>query len=215
MKTKAILLFFMVFTISMVQAQRKAEIGLTGGAARFYPEPEQMFLESNLNNSMDNGWGWSAGIFIEDHWKPKIHQIIELNYYSLKSDVFLQKNPPSPWSPYDGTGREPVYGNFKNTAFNQIAISGGIKYFLNHTLFAYPAFEIARTLNKDVETNKTTLNLKIGAGAAIGPVDVVLEYCYGIKLQQTIYDITVPFASLHRNRYLQLKVQVPIHTFRK
>jgi hypothetical protein len=213
MKTKVIILFLMVFTITMAQAQRKTEIGLTGGAVRFYPEPG--FLGSNLNSSMDNGWGWSAGVFIEDHWKPKIHQIIELNYYNMSSDVYLQKNPPYPWNPYDGTGREPVYGNYSNTSFNQIAISGGIKYLFNHTLFAYPAFEIARSLNPDVEINKTTFNLKLGAGAAIGPVDLLLEYSYGIKYQQTVYDITVPFASTHRNRYLQLKVQVPIHAFGK
>lgn len=209
------LLTVIIMCIPGVTAQRKTEIGLTGGAARFYPEPEQMFLNLNLNNSMDNGWGWSAGIFIEDHWKPKIHQIIELNYYNFSSDVYLQKNPPYPWNPYDGTGREPVYGNFSNTAFNQIAISGGIKYFLNRTLLVYPAFEIARTLNPDVEINKTTLNLKLGAGAAIGPVDIILEYSYGIKYQQTVYDITVPFASMHRNRYLQLKAQVPLYNFGK
>lgn len=213
MKTKTIILFLMMFTLGMAHAQRITKIGLTGGAARFYPEAEN--LGSNLNNSMENGWGWSAGIFIEDHWKPKIHQIIELNYYNLLSDVYLQKNPTPPWSPYDGTGREPVYGDFSNTAFNNIAISGGVKYFLTRALFAYPAFEIARTLNPDVEINKTTLNLKLGAGAAIGPVNVILEYTYGLKYQQTVYDITVPFASTHRNRYLQLKVQVPVHTFGK
>jgi hypothetical protein len=81
MKTKAIIISLMLFTLGMAQAQRKTEIGLTGGAARFYPEAEN--LGSNLNNSMENGWGWSAGIFVEDHWKPKIHQIIELNYYDL------------------------------------------------------------------------------------------------------------------------------------
>ncbi|GAB1451919.1 hypothetical protein MASR2M47_19750 [Draconibacterium sp.] len=213
MKTKATILFIMVLSISMAQAQRKTEIGLTGGAARFYPKSE--YMDPSLNNSMDNGWGWSAGVFIEDHWKPKIHQIIELNYYNMSSDVYLQKNPPSPWSPYDGTGREPIYGNYSNTAFNQIAISGGIKYFLTHTLFAYPAFEIARTLNPDVEINKTTLNLKLGAGAAIGPVNVNLEYSYGLKHQQTIYDITVPFATTHRNTYLQLKAQVPLYNFKR
>jgi hypothetical protein len=207
------LLTVIIMCIPGVTAQRKTEIGLTGGAARFYPEAEN--LGSNLNNSMENGWGWSAGIFIEDHWKPKIHQIIELNYYNLLSDVYLQKNPTPPWSPYDGTGREPVYGDFSNTAFNNIAISGGIKYFLTRTLFAYPAFEITRTLNPDVEINKTTFNLKLGAGTAIGPVNVILEYAYGLNYQQTVYDITVPFASTHRNRYLQLKAQIPIHNFGK
>jgi hypothetical protein len=162
---------------------------------------------------MDNAWGWSAGVFIQDHWKPKIHQIIELNYYSLSSDVFLQKNPLDPWG--QGSGEQPVYGNFKNTAFNQLAISGGIKYLFNHTLFACPAFEIAKSLNPDVKINKTTLNLKLGMGAAIGPVDVMLEYAYGIKYQQTVYDITVPFASTHRNRYLQLKAQVPLYNFKR
>jgi hypothetical protein len=70
-------------------------------------------------------------------------------------------------------------------------------------------------LNPDVEINKTTFNLKLGAGTAIGPVNVILEYAYGLKYQQTVYDITVPFASTHRNRYLQLKAQIPIHNFGK
>lgn len=214
MKTisKTIILFFIVLTTSTTQAQRKTKIGFTGGAARFYPEAQH--LGSNLNNRMDNGWGWSAGVFIEDHWKPKIHQIIELNYYSLSSDVFLQKNPDGPWAPNDGTGREPIYGNFGNTSFSQLAISGGIKYFLNKKLFVYPGFEIARALNADIDINKTTLNLKLGAGVNLGRADVFLEYSYGLKYQRMIYDITVPFASTHRNKYLQLKVQVPLYRLR-
>lgn len=208
--SKTVILFFIVLIASSVQAQRKTEIGLTVGAARFYPEAQN--LGSSRNNSMDNDWGWSAGIFLEDHWKPKIHQIIELNYYRFKSDVFLEKIPIG--GGYS-TGSQPIYGHYDNTSFNQIAVSGGIKYFLTRALFAYPAFEIARTLNPDVDINKTTLNLKLGAGAAIGPVNVILEYAYGIKYQRTVYDITVPFATTHRNRYLQLKAQIPLHNFGK
>lgn len=163
---------------------------------------------------MDNGWGWSAGVFIQDHWKPKILQIVEINYYNLTSDVFLQRNPTPPWSPHDGSGRQPIYGDFENTSFSQLAISGGIKYYFNKTLFAYPGFEIARALNSDIDINKTTFNLKLGAGVNIGRADISLEYTYELKYQRMIYDITVPFASTHRNTFLQLKVQVPLYRLR-
>jgi len=209
-KFKLFLFVLIIIIVKTTTAQRKTEFGLSGGAARFYPEAQN--LGSSRNNSMDNGWGWSAGIFLEDHWKPKIHQIVELNYYGFKSDVFLEKIPVG--GGYS-TGSQPIYGHFDNTSFNQIAVSGGIKYFLTRTLLVYPAFEIARSLNPDVEINKTTLNLKLGSGAAIGPVDIILEYSYGIKYQQTVYDITVPFASTHRNSYLQLKAQVPLYNLRK
>jgi hypothetical protein len=160
---------------------------------------------------MDNGWGWSAGVFFEDHWKPKIHQVVELNYYNLSSDVFLQKNPLGPGG-YGG--EQPVYGNFDNTSFNHLAVSGGIKYFLTPKLFAYPAFEAARALNADVDVNKTTFHLKLGAGVDLRGVDILLEYAYGLKYQRTIYDPTVPFVSTHRNKYLQLKIQVPLYRFK-
>lgn len=195
-----------------LQAQRITETGLTGGGIRFYPEAQH--LGSSLNNRMDNGWGWSAGVFFEDHWKPKIHQVVELNYYNLSSDVFLQKNPLGPWSPNDGTGRQPVYGNFDNTSFNHLAVSGGIKFFFTPKLFAYPAFEVARALNADVDVNKTTFHLKLGAGVDLRGVDILLEYAYGLKYQRMIYDPAVPFVSTHRNKYLQLKIQVPIYRFR-
>ena len=146
-----LILFFSISIIGIAQAQSTTEIGFTGGAARFYPEAQNM--GANLNNSMDNGLGWSAGVFVEDHWKPKIHQIVEINFYNLSSDVFLQQNPTPPWSPYDeNDNRKPIYGNFNNTSFSQIAISGGIKYFLNKKLFVYPGFELARALNSDVST---------------------------------------------------------------
>jgi hypothetical protein len=140
--------------------------------------------------------------------------VVELNYYNLSGDVFLQKNPLGPWSPNDGTGRQPVYGNFDNTSFNHLAVSGGIKYFFTPKLFAYPAIEAARALNADVDVNKTTFNLKLGAGVDLRGVDILLEYAYGLKYQRTIYDPVVPFVSTHRNKYLQLKIQVPVYRFR-
>ncbi len=206
-------IFFIAITFAGVaQAQRTTETGFSGGALRFYPEAQ--LVGSSSNNSMDNGWGWSAGVFIEDHWKPKIHQIVELNYYHLSSDVFLQKNPDGPWSPYDGTGRQPVYGDFDHTSFSHLALSGGIKYFMTPKLFVFPAFEVARALNSDVDLHKTTYHLKLGAGLSFRNVDILLEYAYGLRFQRIIYDPDVPFVSTHRNKYLQLKVQVPLYRFR-
>jgi hypothetical protein len=98
----------------------------------------------------------------------------------------------------------------------KIAISGGIKILFKPILCLFILLSrLHRTLNPDIDINKTTLNLKLGLGAAIGPVDVILEYAYGLKYQRMVYDITVPFASTHRNSYLQLKAQVPVFNLRK
>ncbi len=142
--------FFLGFYV--VHAQRITEIGITGGAARFYPEAQH--LGSSYNNAMENGSGWSAGVFFEDHWKPKIHQVVEINYYAFTSDIFLQKNPDGPWG--YGIGEQPIIGDFQSEPFNFLSVSGGIKYFLNKRLFVYPGFEWVRSLNKKVDVNKTT-----------------------------------------------------------
>jgi len=207
---KTIILLVVVFTAITTRAQRTTEIGLTGGATRFYPEAQH--LGSNRNNRMDNGWGWTAGVFIEDHWKPKIHQIVEINYYSLLSDVYFQKIVGKPYN--NDENYQIIDGDYDNTSFNQIAVSGGIKYFLNKRLFVYPGFELARALNGNIDINKTTYNLKLGAGADFRGVDILLEYTYGLKYQRMVYDYSVPFASTHRSQYLQLKVQVPLFRLR-
>jgi hypothetical protein len=137
---KTIAFFSLIILAFSTNAQRITEIGLTGGGIRFYPEAQH--LGSSLNNRMDNGWGWSAGVFFEDHWKSKIHQVVELNYYNLSGDVFLQKNPLGPGGQ---GGEQPVYGNFDNTSFNHLAVSGGIKYFFTPKLFAYPEIGVAPT----------------------------------------------------------------------
>lgn len=213
MKKLALLnLVFNILSVYPVFAQRITEIGLTGGVARFYPDAK--FFGRSQNNFMDNGWGGSAGIFIEDHWKPKIHEIIELNYYQFNSDIFLEKLPDLPWSPYDGTGRVPIYRSYDQTGFGYIAVSGAIKYFLNQKLFVYPGFEFARSLNKEVYLNKTTYHLKLGAGADFKHMTILLEYTYGLRYQERGFDPLVPFITSHRNKFLQLKVQVPLYRIR-
>ncbi len=203
-----ILIVFLLFGLSTAHAQRITEVGLNAGTARFYPEAQH--LGSSYNNAMENGSGWSAGVFFEDHWKPKIHQVVEINYYAFTSDIYLQKNPDAPWSPYDGTGRQPIIGDFQSEPFNFLSVSGGIKYFLNKRLFVYPGFEWVRSLNKKVDVNKTTYNAKLGAGVNLKRIDILLEYAYGLNFLRAVYDPTVPFTSTHRNKYLQLKVQVPL-----
>ncbi len=91
---KTAFLFLVVIVAFNVQAQRKTEIGLTGGGIGFFPQYYEHLSYGTL--SMDFGAGWSAGTFVEQHWKPRIHQIIELNYYLLKSDVrFYKSSGPS------------------------------------------------------------------------------------------------------------------------
>lgn len=213
-RLKHLLIIFPLFVFnSNLHAQRTISLGFSGGGIRFYPEAQHM--GSNRNNSMSNGWGWSAGIVAEDHWRPKIHQVVELNYYNLSSDVFLQKNPDGFWSPYnENDPRKPVYGNFKGTSFSQVSVAGGIKYFMNNKLFVSPGIEFARMLNADVDINRNTYNIKAGAGVHTGAVDVMLEYAYGLKYQRIVYDPNIPFASTQRNRYLQLKINIPVCKFR-
>ncbi len=206
-----VITFLLLISFSIATAQRKTEIGVTGGGARFYPIAKQ--LGYSLNNKMENDWGWSAGIFLEEYWKPNINQIIELNYYGFKSDVFLE-NTPIGGGGY-GSDNQTIYGDFDNTSFSQIAISGGIKYLMNNTLFVYPAFEIGYCLNPDIDISRTVFSVKLGLGADIRGVDIILEYDYGLNYPRTVYDATVPFASTHRNSYLQLKAQVPLYNLRK
>jgi len=199
---------FLFFTACIVHAQRATNIGFTGGAARYYPDLDEKFSTSR-NDAMDSGFGFSAGVFIEDYWKPKIHQIIEVNFLSLYSDVFLENNPVGPGG--YGTGNGPVYWDFGKTAFNYFAISGGIKYFLNDRLFIYPGIEWARALTNEVDMNKNTYHLKLAAGVNTRICDIILEYNYGLRTQRRIFDSTIPLIGTYRNMFLQLKVQVPLY----
>ncbi len=204
-KIKIIILLFLIVTCTInISAQRKYEFGLTTGAVRFYPEVQH--LGSSPNNSMENGLGWSAGVYIQDNWKPRLSQIVELNYYSMHSDIYLEKFPTGP----HGGQTKPIVGDFKNTSFSTLSLSAGVKYFLRKSLFVYPSFEIARSLNKKIDINKTSYNATLGVGIDLKKISVLLEYAYGLKYQRLVYDPAVPFASTHRNKYLQLKVQVPI-----
>ncbi len=212
MKVRSLtLIIISLFTVKIINAQRTTNIGFTGGVARYYPDLDEKFSTSR-NDAMDNGWGYSAGLFIEDSWKPKIHQIIEVNFLSLHSDVFLENNLSGPGG--YGTGSQPVYWLFENTAFNYFAISGGIKYFLNDRIFVYPGIEWARSLNSDIDLNKSTYHLKLAAGVNTRILDVILEYNYGLPVQRRIYDLVVPYIGTHRNKFLQLKVQIPIYHLR-
>lgn len=207
LKTKVFLI--MSLFVVTANAQRVTEIGLNGGGIRFYPKAQQLGYASN--NRMDNGWGWSAGLFFEDHWRPRIHQIIELNYYNIFSDVYLQKNPYGE----NGYGyQQPSYDDFDKTSFDHLAISAGIKYFLSPKIFTYPAIEVARALNTDVNSKKTSFNLKFAAGIDLKSADIMLEYAYGLNHQQKIYDFDGPFTGTHRNRFLQVKIQIPVFRFK-
>jgi len=230
MKTtqKLFILFFLVLVIKGVQAQQPVKIGLTGGAARFYPEAK--FSSTSRNNMMDKGFGWSAGLFYEKCWKSIIHPIAELNYYSLSSDLFIEKAGYIPPSGNERPNHE--YGIFPNSRFNYLSASAGVKLFLNKRLFVYPGFEVGRLLNRNVDLlsmmyyvkqndwvpfyietaylDRMSYNLKLGAGVNLGFADVMFEYTSGQNKQISFFDYTKPYATIHRNKYIQLKVQVPL-----
>ncbi|HKJ79078.1 MAG TPA: hypothetical protein VKA10_06065 [Prolixibacteraceae bacterium] len=209
---KLALVLFATFIMQYINAQRTTEIGFTGGAIRFYPDLEEKFSTSK-NDAMDNGWGFSAGVFLEDHWKPRIHQIVELNYINLNSDVFLEYNPVGSGG-YGGANSQNSWKNFGNVSFNYIAISGGTKLFLNKKLFVYPGIEWARILTNEVDLNKSTYHLKLAAGFNSREFDVILEYNYGLKYQRRVYSLSPPLLGTHTNNFLQLKVQIPFYSLR-
>ncbi len=228
MKTfKTITLVFLFFISYSVIAQQPSEIGFTGSAARFYPEVK--FFSQSLNNQAKNGWGWSAGIFYEKHWKPKINPVLELNYSNFSSDFFLEHRI---FDPETGIGGEPISDAFRGASFSYLSFSAGAKFYLNKKLFVYPGFEISKSLNRKTDLwsvmyyakewessvyienrylNKTNYNAKLGIGVDLKTVDVVLEYVYGLNYQLSFFEYSTPFGINHRNNYLQLKAQVPLY----
>jgi hypothetical protein len=232
MKTvKTITLIFLIFINYSVFAQRTSEIGINGSIARYYPEVK--FFSQSLNNQADNGLGWSAGIFYEKHWKPKINPVLELNYSNFSSDFFLEHRF---FDPETGNIGEPVSGSFRDATFSYLSASAGVKFYLNNKLFVYPGFEISKSLNRKTDLwsvmyyakdwgssvyiknrylNKTNYYAKLGIGVDLKAVDIILEYVYGLNYQLSFFEYSNPFGVNHRNKYLQLKVQVPIYKFSK
>lgn len=208
MKTVHYFLFILLISAISTKGQKPLQIGVSGGALLFSPQAQH--LGHSLNNSMKNGAGWSAGIYIEEFRTNKLHPILKINYFNLKSDVFLQKVTGNP---YAGDDYQNIIGDYKNTAFNQLAFSAGFRYYINHYFFVSPGVELFRALNKKTDINKTTYNVKLGAGADLEFAKIILEYAYGLQNQRTIYDSTIPFVSTHRNTYLQLKVHIPLVKF--
>jgi hypothetical protein len=206
---KTVFLFLVTFFAFNVQAQRKTEIGLTGGAIGFFPSYYEHLAYGEL--SMDFGMGWSAGAFVEQHWKPRIHQVIELNFYSLNSKVEFYK---SSGQTSTGYGYNDINIYSQNESFPQIALSGGVKFFVSDHFFLYPGFEFSRALNSNVDMNKTSYNLKLAAGFKISKVDIMLEYCHGLTRQGVVYSEYPLLIGNHLYRYLQLKVQIPIYQFK-
>ena len=231
MKTfKTITLIFLISINYSVFAQRTTEFGINGSIARYYPEVK--FFSQSLNNQADNGFGWSAGIFYEKHWKPKINPVLELNYSNFSNDFLLEHRF---FDPETGNSGEPVSGTFRDATFSYLSASAGVKFYLGKRLFVYPGFEISKSLNRKTDlwsvmyyakdwgssvyiknryVNKTNYYAKLGLGVDLKAVDVILEYVYGLNYQLSFFEYSTPFGVNHRNKYLQLKVQVPIYRFR-
>ncbi len=230
-KQTIILVFFLFIAIPSVYAQKKLNIGITTGAIRFYPEAS--FFHGTYNNSLENGFGWSAGIFFEYHWKTKIHPIVELNYYNLTSDLYLHETVFS--FTEDPPTRKDVIKDLEGEAFNYLSLSFGFKYYFGEKLYVYPGFEVARSFDKPVSfdklkgyfgdwmitqkaidilkeeyTKRIISNAKLGIGLNLNKLDLILEYSYGLNKQLDFYDFEIPMGFAKRNNYLQLKAQIPI-----
>ncbi len=206
-----VVLFSVAFFPVLAQEKLFTEFGLTGGPVNFYPQAQHP--GSGWEATMHNGWGWSMGIFIEDNWKTNIHPVVELNHYTLSTDVLFRE--VSEGADGNGTAQQDVSGSYSATSFNHLAWSGGIKYFFIPELFAYPAAEVAYALNPDVDNNKFTIRAKLAAGVNLRVLDVMLEYAWGLYRQRMVFNEAVPYASTYRNTFLQLKIQVPLYKIGK
>ena len=228
-----ILLAFLLLGAGSVYPQSNTKIGLTTGAISFYPKAN--YLESNNSNSMGNGFGYSLGLFIETHWKPKIHPVIELNFSSLMSDIHLEKvfEQVGSYGGYGSYGSQVISQDLKNEPFNSISLSLGAKFFLVKKFFIYPAFELAGSCKKQVNfdelknhfdewmttnhfllkeknTHRIVSNTKLGIGFNLNKADLILEYSHGYDWQLSVYDYYIPLGLAKKDRYLQLKIQLPI-----
>ena len=226
-----ILVWILILCTNPSYSQKSLELGITSGAIRFYPHAE--FIHHNLNNNVENGSGWSAGLFLEKSWKTRIHPIIELNYYSLASNIFLQKNTIIAPGGYGGNGQQPIFINLDDEHFNQLAISGGIKLYAGKRFFFYPGFEFSLSNKKPVKlndlnpyrggwqisnpfilkeeyTHRITSNLKLGFGVHLNFADLVLQYSHGLNKQLFFYDFEAPMGFAKQDNCLQFKVQVPL-----
>lgn len=224
---KAFLLMSVTLIFSSVNAQTDISAGFTGSFARFYPET--VFFGQGLNNQADNGFGWSAGLFVEKKLNARLTPVVEINFTNLASNFYLENNYHDREGYYVGH----VEKAFSDISFEYVTASAGAKYYLGNTLFLYPGFEIARPLNKKIDLmsimyyareewvssphvknrylNKTNYSAKLGIGVDLKAIDVILEYVYGLNYQLSFFDYSEPFGINHRNRHLQLKVQVPIY----
>jgi hypothetical protein len=232
MKTmfKTTTFFALIIFSCTANAQSNIEIGLTGGFARFYPETK--FFSQSLNNQADNGFGWSAGLFVEKRWNSWFNPVFEVNYTNLSADFYLE-NTYYDRETGEFTGR--ASEAFKGVSFSYLSASAGFKFYLNKKLFVYPGFEFARPLNRKTDLwsvmyyakewpsyvyvknrylNKTNYYAKLGIGVDLKAVDVILEYVYGLNYQLSFFEYSSPFGINHRNKYLQLKVQIPLYKFR-
>lgn len=204
MKKKIVILIVVLelFIAKPIYSQRKIQLGITGGVSRFFPNETKISYGSN--NNFNDGFGWSSGAYFQKNWSVKFRQYIELDFNSLATDIYREKliysNPPQ-------IGKTVNYNNYH---FNHLSISMGLKYLLCKTLFVSPALGVSKSLNKHV-VNKNAYFICLGIGFSSRLADFILEYNYGLKEQQTIYDIDVPFASAHKTNFLQLKFQFPVN----
>ncbi len=232
MKTKTqtfFIFFFLCVSLHQSNAQKKLDIGFTGGINRYYPEAD--FVVKNHNNSLSNGLGWSAGMFIEKHWMLKLHPVLEFSFTSLGSDLYLQHNIiGQPGNPQD---REYIIKDLKNEKFNYFSLSAGFKYYVGDRWFIYPGFEVARSCKKqdkfediekyfddwrvtnpfiltDEHTNQYVSYAKIGIGIDLNKIKLLLEYAHGLNDQLEFYDYEAPLGFARKNSYMQFKIQVPV-----
>ncbi len=213
MKIPLLLVVLFSLTQYPAPAQEKlfTEFGLTGGPVNFYPQAHHP--SPDWQATMHSGWGWSMGIFIEDNWRTNLHPVVELNHYTLSTDVHFSEVSAEPAG--NNNGQQDVSGHYSATSFNHLAFSGGIKYFFIPELFAYPAFEVARALNPKVNNNRFTFRAKLAAGVNLRVLDVILEYAWGLYRQRIVFNEAVPYVSNYRNTFLQLKIQVPLYKIGK
>ncbi len=204
---------YLAFLLTLIlplglSAQSKFEMGVQSGFGRFTPQVVRLYSTGYNNNSMENGWAWSAGAFGRYNFREWLKPQVEVNLYNGQSHLTFEHVN------YSDVTEEPVWGKYPNTWFRQAAVSVGAQVYLKKSFFVLPAIEFAHSYGADLQTDPNDWNWHLGFGFSIRYIDLILDYSEGMHDQFRYFDRKqYGFASEHRNRFLQLKVQVPLYHF--
>jgi hypothetical protein len=86
---------YLAFLLTLIlplglSAQSKFEMGVQSGFGRFAPKVVRLYSTGYNNNSMENGWGWSAGAFGRYNFREWLKPQVEVNLYNGQSHLTFE-----------------------------------------------------------------------------------------------------------------------------